>query len=131
MMPESLPPRMQGRHKPDLGPEGLRVGRNPLERLGGGAEQEVVDDPRVLQGDGPEARWQGEDDGEVLHGQQFGWAGRQPLGLGQGPALGAVPGVARVGAGSRPRSSSTMVRWPHWSHSSTCPPRAAVRQASS
>jgi hypothetical protein len=41
---------MQDRQTPDLGPEGLRVGRNPLERLGGGAEQEAVDDPLVLQG---------------------------------------------------------------------------------
>jgi hypothetical protein len=58
---------MQHGEEPDLGPEVLRVGGDPAERLGGGVEEEMVHDPLVLQGDRAESVRHGEDDVEVLH----------------------------------------------------------------
>jgi len=105
---------MQYGGEPDAGAEMLGVSRDGDQGVGGGFEQQVVDDRLVRSR-------QGEDDMEIGHGQQFGLAVGQPF-LGRGGlALRAMPiatGVVRdaqVGAVSQ---------------RSTCPPSAAVRQRS-
>ena len=62
----------------DLGPEVLGIGGDLPQGLGGGPEQQAVDDAWVLQGDRVERRREGEDDVEVLDGQEFRFAGLHP-----------------------------------------------------
>ena len=107
----------------DLGAEMLGIGGDRAQRLGGGAEQDAVDDGLVLEGDLGDRRRHGEDDVEVGHRQQIGLArrashsrARQPLALRTVPVAAGVVGDAR----SCPQSS----------HCSTWPPSAAVRHAS-
>ncbi len=87
---------MQHGGEPDAGAEVLGVGRDGDQRLGGGFEQQVIDDRLVLIGDVGDRPRQGEDDMEIGHGQEFGLAVDQPL-LGRGGlALRAVPVAAGV-----------------------------------
>ena len=69
-------------------------------RLGGGPEQEVVDDGLVLEGDVGDLGRQREDDVEVGDRQQFGLALGQPLRAARALALRAMPVAA--GNGRRP-----------------------------
>jgi hypothetical protein len=87
---QALPPGVQHGEEADLGPEVLRVGGNLLQSLRRRPEQQAIDHPRVLQGDGIEPSREGEDDVEVLHGQQVGRLVLHPLRRGGGLALGAV-----------------------------------------
>ena len=74
----------------------LRIGGDGLQRLGGGLEQEVVDHGLVLEGDGGDLPWQGEDDVIVGDRQQAGLPLGEP-GLGRlALALGAVAVAAGV-----------------------------------
>ena len=93
---EGLPPGVQHGQEADLGPEVLRVGGDLPQGLRGGPEQQVVDDPRVLQGDRAEGRREGEDDVEVLDREQLGRPGLDPPRRLGGLALGAVAVAARV-----------------------------------
>jgi len=56
----------------------------------GGAEQEIVDNPRSVERERTELVGQGEDDMEVVDGQQIGAAGLEPVGLSQGLTLRAM-----------------------------------------
>ena len=80
----------------DPGAEMLRVGGDGEERLGGGAEQQVVDHGLVLEGDGGDRRRQGEDDVVVGHGQQVGLRAAPATPRGRALALRAVPVAAGV-----------------------------------
>ena len=51
MMQQVLAPGVQHREEADLGAQVLGVGGDRAQRLGGGAEQHVVDDGLVLVGD--------------------------------------------------------------------------------
>src|SRR5215471_21357154 len=82
--------------KPDAGAEMLGVGRDGDQGLGGGLEQQVIDDRLVVIGDVGDRSGQGEDDMEVGHGQKFGLAVGQPLLRSNSLALGAVPVAAGV-----------------------------------
>ena len=93
---EVLPPGVEDGQEADLGPEVLGVGGDLLQGLGGGPEQQAVDHARVLQGDRAERRGQGEDEVEVLDGQEFRLAGLHPVGGGGGLTLGAVAVAAGV-----------------------------------
>ena len=93
---EVLAPGVEDGQEADLGPEVLGVGGDLLQGLGGGAEQQAVDHARVLQGDRAERRREGEDDVEILDGQQLGFAGLHPVRGGGGLALGAVAVAAGV-----------------------------------
>ena len=93
---QGLPPGVQDGQEADLGPEVLGVGGDLLQGLRGGPEQQVVDDPRVLQGDRPERRREGEDDMEVLDREQLGRPRLDPPRRLGGLALGAVAVAARV-----------------------------------
>ena len=71
VMFEVLAPGVQDGQEADLGPEVLRIGGDLLQGLGGGAEQEAVDLPRVLQGDRTERRRERKDHVKVLDRQQL------------------------------------------------------------
>ena len=66
VMLEVLAPGVEHGQEADLGPEVLGIGGDLLQGLRGGAEEQAVDDPRVLQGDRAEGRREGEDDVKVL-----------------------------------------------------------------
>ena len=70
---------MQHGGKPDAGAEVFGVGRDGDQGLGGGFEQQVIDDRLVLLGDVGDRSRQGEDNMEIGYGQQFGLAVGQPL----------------------------------------------------
>ena len=96
MMHERLPPGVEDGDHPGLGTEMPGIGADAADRLGGGFEQNVVNDRLVLQRDGGHRRRHGKDDMEILHGQQVGLAIREPLGARQPLALRAVPIAAAV-----------------------------------
>ena len=83
VMDECLAPRVQDGEETDLGAEVARVGSDRAERLGGGAEEQTVDDGLVLGGDLGDRRGHGEDDVEVLGGQQVRPAPFEPFGARQ------------------------------------------------
>src|SRR5512143_3363134 len=74
----------------------LGIGCDLLQRLGGGAEQEAVDHPGVLQGDRAERRWECKHYMKVFDREQLGLTVRHPLRRGAGLTLGAMPVAARI-----------------------------------
>ena len=74
----------------DLGTEMTGVGGDGAQGRGGAAEQDVVDDALVLQGNRGDRLGDGEDHMEVRHRQQVGLACFQPGSARQRLALGAV-----------------------------------------
>ena len=88
-----------------LQPTGLTRGGDGDQGLGGGFEQQVIDDRLVLMGDIGDQSRQGEDDMEIRHEQEIGLAVGQPFLGSRGLALWAMPiaagvvGDAQVGAG--------------------------------
>src|SRR5450759_2269518 len=88
----------------------LRIGGNGEQRFGGGAEENLVDDLLVVEGNGGDGRGQSEDHVEVFGGQQFGLPLLEPLGAGLALALGTV---------AVPTGAIQGVRYWHWSHHST------------
>ena len=66
MMRQGLAPRVEneGDHT-GLGAEVLRIGADDADRLSRGLEQDVVNDRLVLEGDGGDGCWHGEDDVEI------------------------------------------------------------------
>ena len=74
----------------------LGVAGNGEQGFRGGAEQEVVDDFFVVEGDGGDGLGECEDHMEVLGGQQLGLALPQPLFPCQALALGAMAVTARA-----------------------------------
>ena len=117
---EVLTPGVQDGQEPDLGPEVLGVGGDLLQGLGGGAEQEPVDLPRVLHGDRAQRRGEREDHVMVLDRQELRGA----------RSIHCAAAVAwHLGQWRLRHELYAICRWPHRSHSSTCPPRAAVRHS--
>jgi hypothetical protein len=96
---EGLPPGVQDGQEADPGAEVRRVGGDLEQGVRGGAEQQAVDHPRVLQGDRPEGRREGKDDMEVGDGEQLGRPRLDPPRRLGGLALGAVAVAARVVSG--------------------------------
>ena len=96
MMSERRSPGVEHGGKPDAGAEVLGVGRDGDQGLGGGFEQQVIDDCLVLIGDVGDRSRQGEDDMEIGHGQEFGRAVGQPLLGSGGLALRAMPVAAEA-----------------------------------
>ena len=73
------------------------IGGDRQQRLGRGAEQEVVDDRLVLVGDRGDLGRQREDDVEIADRQQIGLAGGEPILRRRALALGAMAVAARNG----------------------------------
>jgi hypothetical protein len=80
MMTKSLAPSMEHREPSDLRAQMLGVSRNRAQRLGGGPEQNVVEDLLVLQGNGSNGLRYREDDMKILGVEKLGSAVFQPLG---------------------------------------------------
>jgi len=72
------------------------IGGDRQQRVGGRAEQEVVDDRLVLVGDRGDLGRQREDDVEIVDRQQIGLAGREPILRSGALTLGAMAIAARV-----------------------------------
>ncbi len=87
----------------DAGAEMLGIGGDGEHGLGAGLEQQVIDHSLVLIGDIGDRRRQGEDQVEVGHGQQLGFAlgepvpGRRTLALGAMAVAAGVVGDPRMG----------------------------------
>jgi hypothetical protein len=65
---EVLPPGVEDCQKADFSPEVSGISGDVQQGLRGGPKQQVVDNPRVLQGERAESRWQGENDMEIPTG---------------------------------------------------------------
>jgi hypothetical protein len=74
----------------------FRIGGDGTQRLRRGPKENPVHHGLILIGNGGDLVGDGKDDMIVLHGQQFGPPLLQPLGFGQGLALGTVPIPAGV-----------------------------------
>jgi hypothetical protein len=94
MVHEVLSPRVKNGNEPGLHPETLT--RKFRERLGGGFEKDVIENLPVSQGKGIELVRQGEDDMEVLNGEELFPPCLDPLLFPQELTLRAVPVPARV-----------------------------------
>ena len=81
---------------PIRAPRCLGIGRDRHHRLGGGPEQQVVDDRLVLPGDVGDLGRQREDDVEIADRQQVGLALGEPGARGRGLALRTMPIATRV-----------------------------------
>src|SRR6202171_6192373 len=82
MMHQRLSPGMQDGKYADLGAEPARIGRERRHRLGGGLEQDRIDDGLVLEGDRGDRRRQRKDDVEIGNRQQVGFSRGEPRGSG-------------------------------------------------
>lgn len=96
MMLEVLTPRVQDAEQANVGSQVLGVASTLKERRGTGAEEQVVEQPLVLQHECGQFMGQREDDVEVGHRQQLGGARGQPSGACVALALGTVPVATRV-----------------------------------
>src|SRR6266850_598221 len=96
MMMQVLSPGVQDGDQPNLGAEMPGIGSDDAQRLGGGGEQDAIDDGLIVESDLGDWRRHGEDDVEVRHRQQLGLSVGQPLGTRQSLALRAVPVAAGI-----------------------------------
>ena len=78
-MGQGLPPSVQNGEAADPGAQPARIGGERRHGVGGGLEQDCIDDSLILEGDLGDRRGQGEDDVEIGNGQEFGLAVRHPL----------------------------------------------------
>lgn len=96
MMRQRLPPGMQDGDDADFGAEPARIGGERRHRLGGGLEQDGIDDGLVLESDRGDRRRQGEDDVEIGNLQQIGFSRGEPLGSGFPLTLRTMPIAAGI-----------------------------------
>ena len=89
-------PAMEHGGGADARAEVLGIGGDRQQRLGGRAEQQVVDDRLVLVGDRGDLGRQREDDMEIADRQQIGLAGREPILRRRALTLWAMAIAARV-----------------------------------
>jgi hypothetical protein len=88
---EVLSPGMEHAEESDVRSQMLGIARKFEQRSGAGAEEQIVEQPLVLEDQSAEFVRQSEDDVEVRHRQQFSRARRQPFCAHVALALGAVP----------------------------------------
>ena len=103
---------MEDRGDPNRAAEVTRVAPEGEQRLGGGMEQERVDDPRIALCEGVEGVRQREHDMEVRNRQQVGAAGRQPSFFGEGLTLRAMAIATRVVRDTHGAASVTRLPMP-------------------
>lgn len=82
---------MEHADESNVGPQVFGIASEFVQRSGAGAEQQIVEQPLVLEDESGELVRQGEDDVEVRHGQQLSRTRGQPLGARVPLALGTVP----------------------------------------
>jgi hypothetical protein len=91
-----LAPRVQDRDDAGLGSEVMRVASELAQRVGRGAEQRGVDESGTPECQRVQPVRQGEDDVDVVHGEELRGLGLEPALLGEGLALRAVAVAARA-----------------------------------
>src|SRR5690606_3042417 len=96
MVQQVLAPGVQDRDEADLGAQVRGVRSDRAQRLGGGAEQQVVDHRLVLVGDGGDLLRQGEHDMEILDWQELCAPILEPLRARERLALWTMPVAAAV-----------------------------------
>lgn len=96
MQAEVLPPGVQDAEEADLRSEVLGVGCDFKHSLGGGAEEQIVEQPGMSLTERVQRMRQCEDDVEVRHGKQVLLPPRKPSLTRLGLTLRAVPVAARV-----------------------------------
>jgi hypothetical protein len=96
MMGHRRAPGVEDRGDPDPRAEVLRVGRDRQQGRGRRLEEQIVDHRLVLVSDVGDRGRQGEHEVEVRHGQELGFALRQPVPGGGSLALRAVAVAAAV-----------------------------------
>jgi hypothetical protein len=96
MVKKGLAPGVEHREESYLRTQMLGVSPNGAQRLGGGPEQNVVDDLLVLQGDGGDRLRYGEDHVKILGVEKLGSTVFQPLSASQRLAFWAVAITAAV-----------------------------------
>jgi hypothetical protein len=96
MMHEVLSPCVKHGKKADLCTKVLGVSSDRAERLGGGPEENVVNDSLVLQGNGGDAVGYRKNNMVVPDGQEFCLSFLQPFSFGKRLAFGAVTVAAGI-----------------------------------
>src|SRR5450759_2241692 len=97
MVEQVLSPGVQDGEEADCRVQMLGVSGDGQKSPRGGAEEDLVEGPLVLQGDGSQKLvGDGEDHVEVGNRQQLGLTRGEPVGAAASPALGAVAITARV-----------------------------------
>jgi hypothetical protein len=96
MMRQGLAPGVENGDHADLGAEVFWIGSDDAHRLGRSLEQDVVHDRLVLERDGGDGCWHGEDDVKIRDRQQVGLPIGQPLGACQALAFWAMPVATAV-----------------------------------
>jgi hypothetical protein len=97
MSEQVLSPGMEYREESDLGSEMFGFGGYFQKGFGTGAEQEVIEDPLVLQDELGELVGKGEDNMDVGDRQEFVLASRDPFIAGSALAFWAMPIAAANG----------------------------------
>jgi hypothetical protein len=97
MMFQLLIPTVEHAEEADFGAEMAEIARHFQQGLGTGAEQEIIDDLLVLQGQGGEPPRKSEDHMDVGDGQKFAAPRLQPTVASGGLTLGAVSVPTRNG----------------------------------
>ena len=90
MKKQVLSPTMEYRKEADFGSQMLGIGSDSGQGLGRGTKQNVVDDLFVLVSDGSDLFGDGEDDMEIVRGEDFGHSLLDPLSTRERLALGAM-----------------------------------------
>src|ERR1022692_705540 len=96
MKMQVLPPAMQHREEAEFHAQAFGIAGNGEQGLGGGAEEDIVDDLLVVERDGGDGLGEREDHVEVLCGQQLFAALLQQFFPCQALALGAMTVAART-----------------------------------
>ena len=96
MMLQALVPGMEHAEEADLCTEVAGIASDLEQGRGAGLEEQVVDHALVLEGEGCQFTWQGEDEVHVAGGQQFLFARLQPAQTRVRLASGTMPVAARV-----------------------------------
>jgi len=91
-----LSPAMPHREEAECHSQALGIARDGEQGLGGGAEEDIVDQLFVVEGDDGDRRGEREDHVEILDWQQFFAALLQPFFPCRSMALGAMPVAART-----------------------------------
>ena len=100
MINQGLSPTVEYGKEADLGSQVFGIGSDGGQGLGHGSKQKGVDDLLVLVSDGSDLFRDGEDDMEIVRGEDFGHSLLDPLGTREGLALWAMAVPAAVIRGS-------------------------------
>ena len=112
MMLQFLIPSMEHAAEADVGAEMFGIASEGEERCCAGAEQQIVDDLLVAQGQGRQQVREREDDVNIGRGQQFFTARLDPTVAGVGLTLRTAPVAARVVRDGAMPTAGTLIQMP-------------------